>query len=179
MKQTLVSNTQEIELHRRLLNLFHQTNRNRFSNHKGPKIWCSFQKFATLFLYKRSGKSLRRFVNEFHESRWIQWLGFTELPAKSTLHDWYKQADLRPIMRAHTRILRKQVKLLSVDGTGVDSWQRSRHYARRIGDPQMPYAKLDILIDIESKVILDHSLRIKNRHDVIAAEQMLKRTPFS
>jgi hypothetical protein len=178
MIQNTISNTSNIGLHCQLLKLFHSTNEKRHSNHKGPKIWCNFQRFATLFLFKRSGKSLRRFVNEFHESKWIQWLGFAELPAKSTIHDWYKSADLRPILRAHTRILRKQVKLLSVDGTGVDSWQRSRHYARRIGEPQMPYAKLDILIDIESKVILDHSLRIKNRHDVIAAEQMLKRTPF-
>jgi hypothetical protein len=142
-------------------------------------LWCNFQRFATLVLFKRSGKSLRRFVKEFHESRWPLWLGFVEIPTKSTIHRWFVLADMRRIIRAHTSMLRTKLNTMAVDATGIDSWQRSRHYQRRIGEPNMPYAKLDILIDTESKLILDHVLRLKPRHDTVAATQLFKRCSFT
>lgn len=179
MRQHLISNTFEHKLYAQLLKVFHSVEQRRHHNHKGPKLWCNFQRFATLVLFKRSGKSLRRFVNEFHESRWPIWLGFVEIPTKSTIHRWFLQSDMRKIARAQTKLIREKNTLMSIDATGVDSWQRSRHYQRRIGDPYMPYAKLDILIDIESKVILDHVLRLKPRHDTVAAKQLFNRSDFT
>lgn len=42
----------------------------------------------------------------------------------------------------------------------------------------MPFAKLDILIDTKTRLIHDHVLRVKPRHDTIGATSMFKRTKF-
>ncbi|MFQ5621248.1 MAG: transposase [Candidatus Nanoarchaeia archaeon] len=66
---------------------------------------------------------------------------------------------------------------MAIDGTGLDSWQRSRYYERRTGEAPMPYAKLDLFIDVKNQLIHDHVMKTKPRHDVIAAHIMFKRTP--
>jgi hypothetical protein len=177
--QTIVSNTFEHRLYAQLLKLFHSQEQRRHSNIIGPKMWCNFQKFATLILYRRSCKPLRRFVQELHESKWPQWLKFRNIPSKSTIHNWFVQSDMRAIQREYIKLLRTQNATMAIDATGIDSWQRSRHYERRIGESYMPYAKLDILIDTESKLILDHVLRLKPRHDTVAATQLFKRCSFT
>jgi hypothetical protein len=177
--QTIVSNTFEHRLYAQLLKLFHSQEQRRHANIIGPKLWCNFQRFATLVLFRRSCKPLRRFVQELHESRWPQWLKFRDVPTKSTIHRWLAQSDMRAIQREHIKLLRMQNATMAIDATGIDSWQRSRHYERRIGESYMPYAKLDILIDIDSKLILDHVLRLKPRHDTVAAVQLFKRSKTS
>lgn len=72
-------------------------------------------------------------------------------------------------------LLPTEIRLTVVDGTGFDSWQRSRHYEKRINVPPMPYAKADLFIDVKTRKILDFSLVCRRQHDVIAAEQMFKR----
>ncbi len=64
------------------------------------------------------------------------------------------------------------------DATGIDSWQRSRHYEMRIGESNMPYAKADIIVDTDNKMVYGHVLRIKPRHDVIGAESIFKRMKY-
>ena len=46
-------------------------------------------------------------------------------------------------------------EMLAIDATGIDSWQRSRDYERQIGAAYMLYAKADILIDTESKLVFE------------------------
>ncbi|MFT4310845.1 MAG: transposase [Candidatus Woesearchaeota archaeon] len=164
----------EIKIHNELLNIFHSVENKRYANHLGPKIFGQFQRFALLILYKRSGKSLRRFTQELCESKWVNWLQLREIPSKSTLHSWIKQANVA-IFRKYIQYFTQESKLLAIDATGFDSWQRSRHYERRIGTPHMPYAKVDVLVDTETKIIYDFVLRTKPRHDTLGATSIFKR----
>ena len=70
---------------------------------------------------------------------------------------------------------------MAVDATGFDSWQRSRHYERRMKQCGVhrkhdPYAKVDLLIDTKNKLIHDWVLRLKPRHDTLGFETMIKRS---
>ena len=103
------------------------------------------------------------------------------MPSKSTLHSWLKKWDvgfLRKILA--TVVAKQQPRLMAVDATGFDSWQRSRHYERRLKDfgvhkKHDPYAKVDLLVDTESKLVHDWVLRLKPRHDTLGASTMIKR----
>ncbi len=69
---------------------------------------------------------------------------------------------------------------MAIDATGFDSWQRSRHYEQRLRDfgahkKHSPYAKVDLLVDTENKLIHDWVLRLKPRHDTLGAKTMIKR----
>jgi transposase-like protein len=70
---------------------------------------------------------------------------------------------------------------MAIDATGIDSWQRSRHYEKRLFEnipihkKHMPYAKLDILIDVDTGLIHDFVLRTKPRHDTLGAKSIFKR----
>ena len=76
-------------------------------------------------------------------------------------------------------LLPENFELTSIDWTGFDSWQRSRHYEKRalgIGDlPHMPYAKADIFIEFKTQKILDFSLITHREHGVEVAEKIFKR----
>jgi hypothetical protein len=173
-RQKQLTRQYETKLHEHLLNVFHSVESRRFANRLGPKIFGLYQRFALVVLYKRSGHSLRRFVQELPESRWVSWLQLREIPCKSTIHSWVKQYSVTAL-RAFLLQQVEQPDLMAIDATGIDSWQRSRHYERRIGEAPMPYAKIDFLVDTESKIILDHVLRIKPRHDVLGAASIFKR----
>lgn len=75
----------------------------------------------------------------------------------------------------------RQPRVMAVDGTGVDSTHRSRHYEKRleqtsgVNKTPTPYTKLDILIDAEDKYVYDFVIRTQPRHDVVAAKDMFKR----
>ncbi len=64
---------------------------------------------------------------------------------------------------------------MAIDATGIDSWQRSKHYERRIGEQYMPYVKADVLVDTKDKLLYDHVFCKRPRHDVIGAETIFKR----
>lgn len=173
-KQQQLTRQYETKLQEQLLNVFHTVENRRFANRLGPRIFGLYQRFALVVLFKRSGHSLRRFVDELPESRWIRWLQLQEIPSKSSIHSWmqqYSMTNLRSLLAQQST----SSSLLAVDATGIDSWQRSRHYERRIGEAPMPYAKVDFLVDTRSKIILDHILRVKPRHDVLGAASMFKR----
>jgi len=126
----------------------------------------------------RSRKSLRTFIREFYELKWTDWLGLKQIPKKSTLHDWLKLFDLELIRELLLESVKEEKpSLMAIDATGIDSWQRSRHYERRVFEDKqhMPYAKLDMTIDTKTMLIYDHVLRIKPRHDSIGANSILRR----
>ena len=162
-----------------LLNLFHSSNLPLYFNKTGNKEFTNYQRVSIIILFVRSKKSLREFILEFRESKWISWLGLKKIPAKSTLHDWIILFDMKMIRKIHQITLPNEILLTSIDGTGFDSWQRSRHYEKRaleLGDlPHMPYAKADLFIDVETQIVLDFSLITHREHDVKVAEKIFKR----
>ena len=177
MTQTTLQYTYETKLHQRILKLCHDFGLKLHNNHYGPKLYTEYQRLALIVLFLRSGKVLRDFVAELYESRWPSWLGLREIPSKSALHDWFCRYTAQyPRLLNETLIKAETPSLMAVDATGIDSWQRSRHYEQRIGEAPMPYAKFDIFVDTERFIIHDHVLRLKPRHDVIGATSMFRRT---
>jgi len=110
----------------------------------------------------------------------MAFMAWIKKPVKrSTLHDWLKIFDMKAIRKACKVLRPKKIELTSIDGTGFDSWQRSRHYEDRVeelGDlPHMPYAKAGIFIDVKTQIILDFDLVMSHEHDVKIAERIFKR----
>lgn len=166
-------------IQKELLNLFHSSNLPLHFNKTGNKEFTNYQRISIIILFIRSKKSLRDFILEFRESKWISWLDLIRIPSKSVLHNWIKLFDMKIIRKIHQTTLPDEVLLTSIDGTGFDSWQRSRHYEKRaleLGDlPHMPYAKGDLFIDVKTQIILDFSLITHREHDVKVAEKIFKR----
>ena len=167
------------KLEEQLIKLFHSSDLPLYFNKTGNKEFTNYQRISIIILFQRSKKSLRDFVVEFQESKWISYLGLKKIPKKSTLHDWLKMFDMKTIRKICKVLLPEKVELTSIDGTGFDSWQRSRHYEKRaleIGDlPHMPYAKADLFIDVKTQIVLDFSLLTHREHDVKVAEKIFKR----
>ena len=140
----LLQNQYQNKLHQKFINLFHKLDLPLHFNHKGNKQFTNYQRVALIILHVRSKKSLREFLNEFSETKWFSWLGFRKVPRKSTLHLWMKLFKMELIRKLNKMFVSKNISLAAVDGTGIDSWQRSRHYSKRLGDIPMPYVKFDI-----------------------------------
>ncbi len=179
MLQQIILPKYNNKMEEQLINLFHSLDLPLHFNKTGNKEFTNYQRISIIILFQRSKKSLRDFIVEFQESRWISYLGLTKIPQKSTLHDWLKMFNMKIIREICKVLLPKEIKLTSIDGTGFDSWQRSRHYEKRaleIGDlPPMPYAKADLFIDVKTQIILDFSLLTHREHDVKVAERIFKR----
>ena len=161
-----------------LINLFHNSDLPLHFNKTGNKEFTNYQRVSIIILFFRTKKSLRDFILEFRESKWINWLGLIRVPSKSVLHNWLKLFDMKLIRKIHQITLPNEIVLTSIDGTGFDSWQRSRHYEKRVGEvslPHMPYAKADLFIDVKTQIILDFSLLTHREHDVKVAEKIFKR----
>ena len=169
------------KLEEQLIKLFHSSDLPLHFNKTGNKEFTNYQRISIIVLFERSKKSLRDFIVEFQESKWISWLGLTKTPKKSTLHDWLKIFSMKIIRKIGKVLLPKKVELTVIDGTGFDSWQRSRHYEKRVGEislPHMPYAKADLFIDVKTKIILDFNVLTFREHDVKGAERIFKRNNF-
>lgn len=162
-------------LERELINLFHRLDLPLHFNKTGTKTFTNYQRIALIFLYYRSKKTLRDFVEEINESKWMDWLGLKKAPKKSTLHDWLKIFGMKVLRKMNSFLKPKQIELAAIDGSGLDSWQRSRHYSKRIGEPPMPYAKIDIFIDVKKQIIIDFQLVMKKEHDAKSATKIFKR----
>lgn len=159
-----------------LINLYHATGLPLHDNQLGPKIYSEFQKFSVVILFRRSKKVLRDFIAELYEMKWPSWLDLKQIPSKSVLHDWCKKYTVQFIRKLNRKLLKnKMPKLMAVDATGVDAYQRSKHYEKR-AKIKAKFNKLSILIDVENHLIYDHLLQMKPRHDVKAAERIFKRT---
>ena len=166
-------------LEKELVKLFHSLNLPMHFNKTGNKEFTNYQRISVIILFHRSKKSLREFIVEFRESKWVSWLDLNKIPQKSTLHDWIRIFNMKIIRKISKVLLPEKIELTSIDGTGFDSWQRSRHYEKRaleIGRlPYMPYAKAGIFIDVKSQSIIDFEFITTNRHDVKLAEKIFKR----
>ena len=168
------------KLERQLINLFHSSNLPLHFNKTGNKEFTNYQRISIIILLRRSGKSLRQFIDEnLSESKWVSWLGLKKIPKKSTLHDWLKMFSMKTIRQLCKLLIPKKVKLTAIDSTGIDSFRRSKHYEKRcneLGDlPHMAYAKTSLFIDVESKIVLDWDLVMSHEHDVKIAERIFKR----
>src|SRR3989338_4629978 len=167
------------KLEEELIKLFHSSDLPLHFNKTVNKEFTNYQRVSIIILFHRSRKSIRAFIDEdLSESRWISYLGLKKIPKKSTLHDWLKIFNMKIIRKICKVLLPKEIELTSIDGTGFDSWQRSRHYEKRVGEvhlPHMPYAKTDIFIDVKTQIVLDFSLITHREHDVKGAERIFKR----
>jgi len=179
MFQNIILPKYNNKLEEQLINLFNSSGLPLYFNKTGNKEFTNYQRVSIIILFQRSKKSIRDFVDELQESKWISWLGLKKIPKKSTLHDWLKIFNMKTIRKLKDILLPEKVELTSIDGTGFDSWQRSRHYEKivdGIGDlPHMPYAKADIFIDVKTQIILDFNFLTFRQHDVKGAEKIFKR----
>ena len=180
MIQQIIQSNYNNKLEEQLINLFHSSNLPLHFNKTGNKEFTNYQRVSIIILFRRSGKSIRAFIDEnLSESKWISYLGLKKVPKKSTLHDWLKIFNMKIIRKICKILLPKKVELTSIDGTGFDSWQRSRHYEKRAEEirrlPPMNYAKAGIFIDVKTQMILDFDLVMSHKHDVKMAEKIFKR----
>ena len=181
MTQKTLTNQYETNLHAEIIKLCHGLELSLHDNVLGSKIYTNYQRVALIILQMRSGKSLRKFVDELVESKWPRWLGLKELVTKSTLQRWIKKFtmfDLRRFLDQTISVSKPEI--MAIDATGFDSWQRSRHYENRlkqfgVNDYKMPFTKVDLLVDTSTKLIYDFVVRVKPRHDVLGAKTMINR----
>ena len=177
MRQTTLAHPSN-KLENQLIKIFHSSGLPLYFNKTGNKEFTNYQRVSIIILFQRSKKSIRDFIEELYESKWVSWLGLKKIPKKSTLHDWLKIFNMKIIRKICKVLLPEEIKLAVVDGTGFDSWQRSRHYEKRIGEvqiPPMPYAKVDLFAYVKTRKIIDFSLVCKRQHDIIANRKMFKR----
>ena len=170
------------KLEEQLVKIFHSSNLPLHFNKTGNKKFTNYQRISIIILLRRSGKSIRQFIDEnLSESKWISWLGLKKTPKKSTLHDWLKLFSMKTIRQLCKLLIPKKVKLTAIDSTGIDSFRRSSHYEKRCAEfkkkklPPMTYAKTSLFVDVESKIILDWDLVMSHEHDVKIAERIFKR----
>ena len=180
MLQQIILPKYNNKLEEQLINLFHSLDLPLHFNKTGNKEFTNYQRISIIILFQRSKKSIRQFIDEdLKESKWISWLGLKKIPKKSTLHDWLKIFNMKIIRKICRVLLPKKIELTSIDGTGFDSWQRSRHYEKRANEigrlPSMPYAKADLFIDVKTQIILDFNFITYREHDVKGAEKIFKR----
>ena len=178
MIQQIIPSKFNNRLEEQLIKLFHSSDLPLHFNKTGNKEFTNYQRISIIILFQRSKKSLRDFVVDFHDSKWVSYLGLNKIPKKSTLHDWLKIFKMEIIRKMCKVLLPNKIKLTAIDGTGFDSWQRSRHYEKRVGEasmPHMPYAKSDLFVDVKTQSILDLNFITYHEHDVKGAEKIFKR----
>ena len=180
MIQQTITNQSNNLMEKELIKLFHSSGLPMHFNKTGNKDYNNYQRISIIILLRRSGKSLRAFIDEFlRESKWISWLGLKKIPGKSTLHDWIKMFRTKTIRQLCRLLIPKDVEITSIDSTGIDAWQRSKHYEKRSSEikklPPMVYAKTSLFIDVKKQIILDWDLVMSHEHDVKIAERIFKR----
>src|SRR3990167_6245348 len=87
------------KLEEQLINLFHETDLPLHFNKTVNKEFTNYQRVSIIILFYKSKKSLRDFVVDFQESKWISWLGLIKIPKKSPLHDWLKMFDMKTVRK--------------------------------------------------------------------------------
>ena len=179
MTQTTIQYTQKHEFLSEIIKLYHAMDLPLHENVIGPKIYPEFQKLSLVILFRRSKKVLRDFIAELYETKWPSWLDLKQIPSKSVLHNWCKKYTVKFLRKLNRTLLpKKNPQLMAIDATGVDAYQRSRHYEKRANVGKMKFNKLSILIDVKTKLVYDHILQMRPRHDVRAAKRIITRTTF-
>ncbi|MBU1051082.1 MAG: hypothetical protein KJ718_00820 [Nanoarchaeota archaeon] len=122
-------------LEKHLINLFHSSGLPLFSNHTGYKDFNNYQRILLIVLFRRSKKSIRDFLKELKESKRISWLHLKRIPKKSTFHDWLMMFGTNIIRKLIRKITDyKNLKIVAIDGTGIQSNFQSRYYEKRLKD---------------------------------------------
>jgi len=178
MKQNQLTQVNN-SMYKEFINLFNGSKLPLHFNKTGYKDFTNFQRISLIILFRRSKKSIRDFLVELKESKWLSWLQLPRIPKKSTFHDWLKLFSMQTIRQLFDILKPKKSRLTAIDGTGFDSFHRSRHYEKRANEikelPNMPYAKVDLFVDVKSKEIIDFSLVTHHQHDIVAAKQFISR----
>lgn len=166
-------------LEKEFIKLFHSSNLPLHFNRKGNKQFTNYQRISLIILFRRENKSIRDFLRNLRESKWTSWLGLKKVPRKSTFHDWTILFSMKTIRQLFNQLKPKSPTITAIDGTGFDSFHRSRHYEKRVGFTKMPYAKADLFVDCSTKKIIDFSLVNKHQHDIVAARQFCSRNDLN
>ena len=87
MLQQVIQSNYNNELEEQLIKLFHLSDLPLHFNHKGNKQFTNYQRISLVIIFRRENKSIRDFLKDFSESKWISWLGLKKIPKKSTFHD--------------------------------------------------------------------------------------------
>lgn len=170
------------KLEREINKLFHLSGLPLHFNKTGYKDFTNYQRIALIIIFRRENKPIRDFLEWLEESKWGSWLGLKYLPKKSTFHDWLNWFDMELIRKlSDLSIDKNELKVLAIDGSGVQANFQSQYYQKRLKDfkkkARKSYHKLDIIVDVYGKKqIIDYSFLLKNRHDSFVAERLLKRT---
>tara|TARA_Y100000310_G_scaffold315450_1_gene365999 strand:+ start:203 stop:1108 length:906 start_codon:yes stop_codon:yes gene_type:complete len=174
--QLQIHNQYDNEIHKLILKVCHKIELPLHFNQLGPRTFTNNQRVALLLLRERWNMSFQRFIDHLSETKWVRWLGLRDIPGKSTLHDWAKMFGMDKIRTFFSQLLTKEKpSMMALDGTGLDSYHRSRHYEWRIHAERTPHVKLDILIDVETMLVHDFCTRIRPRHDIIFAKSACRR----
>ena len=99
MLQQIILPKYNSKMEEQLINLFHEADLPLHFNKTGNKEFTNYQRICIIILFIRSKKSLRAFILEFQESKWISWLGLRRIPGKSTVHDWIELFDIKIIRK--------------------------------------------------------------------------------
>jgi len=184
MLQQVIQSNYNNELEEQLIKLFHSSDLPLHFNHKGNKQFTNYQRISLIIIFRRENKSIRDFLKDLRESKWISWLGLKKIPRKSTFHDWLKWFDTKLIREPiNFSVDKTDLKVTAIDGSGVDTNFKSSYFKKRLNDfgeeIKNSYHKLDILVDTYGKKqIIDYSFLLKNRHDSLVAKKLLKKIKF-
>ena len=149
----------------KIFSYFEKVNIKSFYNVKGTK-WYSTQEKLVFLVYKILNLKSYRDLSE------IEINGKT--PHFTTLQKFADKMStllihkLKVISYLICKSMTRLKKLAAIDGTGLSKCRASRHYEKRIGFVKSAklFDKLSILVDCESKLILDWKFRVKTVHDV-------------
>jgi len=182
MLQQIIQSNYNNKLEEEINKLFHRLELPMHFNKTGNKEFTNYQRISIIILFYQSKKSLRQFIDEnLSSSRWISWLSLKKIPTKSTLHRWIEIFSLQILRKICKFFVPEKLELTAIDSTGIDAWQRSRHYEKRCAELEekklspMIYAKTSLFIDVKNKIILDWDLVMSHEHDVKIAERIFKR----
>lgn len=167
-----------------LIKLFHSSDLPLHFNKTGYKDFTNYQRISLIIIFRRENKSIRDFLKDLTESKWVCWLGLKRIPEKSTFHDWLNLFDMKLIRELiNFSIDKTELKATAIDGSGIQTNFQSQYYQKRLKElgkeVKNSYHKLDIIVDVYGKKqILDYSFLLKNRHDSFVANKLLKKVKF-
>lgn len=184
MLQQIILPRYNSKMEEQLVNLFHEADLPLHFNKTGYKDFTNYQRFSLIIIFRRENKSIRDFLEDLKESKWISWLDLRRIPKKSTFHDWLVLFDTKLIKELITLSAdTSNLKVTAIDGSGIQTNFQSSYYRKRLKDfgrkVKNNYHKLDIIVDVYGKKqILDYSFLLKNRHDSYVAKRLLKKIKF-
>jgi len=150
----------------KIISYFHKVKIKSFYNVKGTKWYTAQEKLAFLVYKIINDLSYREVIDEIEVNG--------KKPHYTTLQKFADSLSTKLITKIRRisylicESLKRVKKLASIDGTGLSKCRASRHYERRVGHLKSAklFDKLSILVDCESKLILDWKFRVKTAHDV-------------